>query len=305
MADEQKLLADLGGDNADLRFAAWRQAGELSPSTIPQLGKLAASGNPGVAKAGREALTTMTHSVGKDPASPNRAGVIKGLLELAAPANPMPVRVHALRLLSNIAGEDSVPTIAKWLADAEIREEAIYAIERIPAAASDKALMTAYANAPDDFKPRVLAALGHRRVAQAADLCAGAMQSANKDIAVAATKAYGRIGKRASSPVRLPDPKTLTVWQSIDTTDAMLRYADAQAKEGAAAEAMRIYKTALDRPEEHWQCAAIIGLAKLGTPEAAIAIMPKLKSDNRTIRITAAKAWKSIVGQPILAAAAF
>jgi hypothetical protein len=34
----------------------------------------------------------------------------------------------------------------------------------------------------------------------------------------------------------------------------------------------------------------------MGTPEAATAIMPYLKSENRTVRITAANAWKSIIG---------
>jgi hypothetical protein len=74
--------------------------------------------------------------------------------------------------------------------------------------------------------------------------------------------------------------------------DSTLRYADLQAKEGDAAEALRLYKIALDRPEPHWQCAAVIGLARMNTPDAALAIFPKLKSDNRTVRITAENAWK-------------
>jgi hypothetical protein len=294
MADEQKFLNDLASDNADVRFAAWRSAGEMSAATVPQLGKLSASENPGVAKAAREALTTMVHSVGKDPANPNRAAVVKGLIEIGAPSQPLQVRVHALRLLSNIAGEDAVPAIAKWLGEAAVREEAIYAVERIPGAASNKALIAAYSEAPDDFKPRVLAALGHRRVPEAAGLCAEAMRSANKDLALAGVRAYGRIGRKGTTAVRFPETKGLSPWQAIDTTDAMLRYADAQAKDGAAPEAMRVYKSVLDRPEEHWQCAAIIGLAKLGNGDAALAILPKLKSENAKVRITAENAWKSM-----------
>ena len=59
---------------------------------------------------------------------------------------------------------------------------------------------------------------------------------------------------------------------------------------------MRIYKQALDREAEHWQCAAIIGMAKLGTPEAAAAILPKLKSTDSKVRITAEKAWDAFKG---------
>jgi hypothetical protein len=121
-----------------------------------------------------------------------------------------------------------------------------------------------------------------------------AMRAPNKEIAVAGVKAFGRIGKKPAGALRTPDEKALSDWQRIDQIDSLLRYADAQAKEGNAAEAMRVYKTALDRPEEHWQCAAILGIAKIGTPDAASAIFPKLKSANPKVRITAGKAWKSI-----------
>ena len=291
MAD---FLTDLQSANADTRFAAWRSAGGAPPSTVPELGKLAASSNPGVAKAAREALTTMVHAVGKDPAAPNRAAVVKGLLDLAAPSSAPAVRVHALRLLSNIAGEDSVPALSKWLADAGVREEAVYAIERIPGSAANQALMAAYAPAADDFKPRLLAALGHRRAAEAVAMCLEAVRSPNPEIAVAGARAFGRIGKKPAGAIPTVDRKGLSATQMTDVVDSLLRYADQQALDGNGVEAARIYRTALERPEAHLQCAGIIGIAKLGTPEAATAIFPKLKSANRTVRITAENAWRGM-----------
>ena len=291
MAD---FLADLQSANPDTRFAAWRSAGGAPPSTIPELGKLAASANPGVAKAAREALTTMVHAVGKDPAAPNRAAVVKGLLDLAAPSSASAVRVHALRLLSHIAGEDSVPALSKWLADAAVREEAVYAIERIPGSAANQALMAAYPRAADDFKPRLLAALGHRRAAEAVAMCLEASQSANPEIRVAGARAFGRIGKKPAGAIPAVEAKGLTATQQTDVLDSLLRYADQQALDGNGAEATRIYRTALERPEAHLQCAGIIGIAKMGTHEAAAAIFPKLKSGNRTVRITAENAWRGM-----------
>jgi HEAT repeat protein len=297
MPDAKTFLNRLQSDDAATRFAAWRSAGEAPPSTIPELGKLAASPQPGVSKAAREALSTMVHSVGKDPGVPNRAAVIKGLLEIASPSSALSVRVHALRLLSHIAGEDSVPMIAALLANAELREEAIYAIERIPGAAADRELLKAYESARDDFKPRVLAALGHRRVAAAATLCLQAMRSSTPEVAVAAVRAFGRIGtKPPAAEIPRIDETALSITQKTEAADALLRYADSQSRAGNAAEAMRVYRTALDRPEPHWQCAAIIGIARTGTPEAAAAIFPKLKSANRTVRITAENAWRSMAG---------
>jgi hypothetical protein len=277
MIDDQKFLTDIQSDNADMRFAAWRRAGEASPAVIPQLGELAESDKPGVAKAAREALTTMVHSVGKDPAAANRAAVARGLLALNS--------AHGLRLLSDIAGDDAVSAVARLFTDPKLREEAIYCIERIPGDTANKALIASYKAAPDDFKPRILAALGHRRVAEAAPLCAEAMRSSNKDIALAGVKAYGRIGKATPGA-------DITVHM-----DSMLRFADAQRLEGNTEGAMKLYKIALDRPEEHIQCAAIIGLAKIRTSEAAVAIHPKLKSDNRKVRITAENAWKGMALQ--------
>lgn len=297
MPDDQKFLADIQSDNADTRFAAWRAAGSVSAAVIPQLGRLAANEKPGVAKAAREALTTMAHAVGKDLKDEKRPEVVKGLLELTGTGYALPVRVLALRLLSGVAGEDSVPAIAKWIQTPELFEEVVYCLERIPGEASVKALMAAYPAARDAFKPRLLAALGHVRAVPAAGLCAEAMKSSNLEIAVAGVKAYGRIGVKSAPPPKYPDPKSLGEWQRIEEMDSLLRYADAQEEAGNAADAMAIYKTALAREEEHWQCAAVIGLAKIGTPEAAAAILPKTKSTNRTVRITAANAWKSMAAE--------
>jgi HEAT repeat protein len=291
MADTQKLLADLQSKDKDVRFAAWRAADRSNADAIPQLGKLVASSEPGIAKAAREALTTMTHSVGRDTSE--RGPVVNGLLKLTATAYSVPVRTLAFRLLSQIAGEDSIPAIMKFISEPDVREEAIYAVERIPGLAANQALIAAYKGAKDDFKPRILFALGHRRAQDAAALCEEAMRSPNKDISVAASRAFGRIGRKLAAAPKYPD-SGLSFQQTTDVNDAQLRYADAQAKHGATAEALRVYKTFLDRPEEYLQCAAIIGIAKLNTPEAAATIQPKLSSTNHKVKITAEHAWKAM-----------
>lgn len=294
MADDQKFISELQSSNAEVRFAAWRAAGEVTPGVISDVGKLAASTTPGIAKAAREALTTMTHAVGKDPSAPKRPGVVKGLIELTGASYALDVRAHALRLLSGIAGDDAIPAIAKLMASPELREEAVYCLERIPTAAATAAIVDSYAGAKDEFKPRILAALGHRRAAEGLPLCVEAMKSPSAELALAGLKAYGRIGKKPTVAARIPDVKALTPWQATEHADSLLRYADLQAKAGNAVEAMRLYKTALDRSEEHYQCAAVIGLAKLGTADAAAAILLKLKSGNTRVRITAQQAWLSM-----------
>jgi len=294
MISEQKLLADLQSSDAEVRFAAWRQAGEAPASAIPQLGRLAGSPQPGIAKAAREALATMVHAVGKDPAAPRRAPVVGGLLALTGPAYALPVRIHAFRLLSHIAGEEAVAAIARQIQSAELAEEIVYCLERIPGQAPIQALMAAYPAAPDAFKPRILAALGHRRAPEAVALCLEAMDSPDPEIALAAVKAFARIGRPLPEGRRFPDPEKFSAWGRMELLDSMLRYADAQAEAGKLAEALAVYRLVLRQQAEHWQCAAIIGIARLGTAEAAATILPMLRSADSRVRITAQKAWRGM-----------
>lgn len=283
---DDKLLSDIQSSDKDVRFAAWRAAGEANASVIRPLSNLVAlSEKPGVAKAAREAIITLTHSVGQDPSNPKRAAVVKELLEVAgSESSSLGARVHCVRLLSNIAGEDSVPTISKWITNADLREEVVYCLERIPGSAADKALASAYRTGKDDFKPRILAALGHRRAPEGIPLCVEAMKSSNADLALAGARAFGRIGRKQAT----------VAWPNNVEPDAVLRYADGLRTSGNTLDALRLYKTMLTRQEEHLQCAGIVGLSRIGTSEAAAAIHPLLKSSKRTVRITASNAWKAM-----------
>jgi HEAT repeat protein len=295
MADKTSFLADIRSNQADVRFAAWRSAGEQNADVIPELAAIASSTDAGVRKAALEAMTTLTHSVGKDEAGQKRSQVGSALVGVAiSDRNSTYVRGQALRLLSLLGGDDAVAAAVKLLSSPDLREEAVYCIERIPGAAATKALVAAYGPAPSDFKPRILAALGHRRDPEGVPLTVAAMQAADKEIAIAGLRAFGRIGRKPSGAVKYPPSQGLSGWQAIDHMDSRLRYADWQTVAGNHAEAMAIYKSALDAPEEHRQCAAIVGLGRMGTPQAASMIFPKLKSPSRKVRITAGQVWRAM-----------
>lgn len=262
--DKQEFLNAIAGSDVEKRFRAWRSAGEQGADVVERLVELTAAKDPGVAKAASEALTTMTHAVGKDLNDPKRAPLAEALN-----------RKHTdltLRLLSNIGGDAQVDGIAKSLMDAALREEAIYALERIPGTKSEEAILAAFARVAPEFQPRVLYALGHRKVKKAAALAQTALR--NPALKPAAEWAIGRIG----APVVPEDPH------------AALRYAEAN-----PGQAMAIYKKLLNAPEEHLQCAALVGLGRLGSAEAAQAVFPKLKSTDRKVRITAGQVWAKFV----------
>jgi HEAT repeat protein len=292
--ESEKFLSDIRSGDAEVRYAAWIRAGDIDPEAIPQLGKLLVAEEPGVRKAADEALKRMVHGVGKDAGGARRALVVKQLISLTADGQAVWTRTIALRHLSLIGGEETVPAAAKLLGNPELQEEAVFCLERIPGAVSTQTLITALPKANDSFKPRILAALGHRRAEQAIDVCAGAMSSSNLDVVMAAMKATARIGKKPTVSMKAPSYDSLSGWQKVEYTDSTLRYADDQVRHGNVQEAIRYYRDFLNRPEEHLQCAAIIGLSKTGTAEAASLIFGKLKSPNNTVRITAGKAWSAL-----------
>ncbi len=307
---EDKFLADIKSDDAETRLAAWLIADQMDPEVIPALSALQVSKKPGVRKAAAEALNHVVHSVGKelDPAAlranrgrPNapdeqnkRQRVVQGLLGLLDGKRHEDEKVSALRHLSLVADVDSVAAIAKLVHDGRLREEVVFCLERIPGKTAEEALLAALDGAADEFKPRILAALGHRQADEAMGACLAAMKSSDTTIAMAGMKAAARIGVPAAGDIQLPDYDSLSDWRKIEYDDSLLRYADALLARGDSEHASGLYRGALNREEEHLQCAAIIGLAKIGTAEAAAAIYPKLSSDNNAVRITAQKAWAAM-----------
>jgi hypothetical protein len=293
-SESEKFLSDIKGADVEVRYTAWMHAGEIDPEVIPELGKLLVADEPGVRKGADESLKRMVHGVGKQPAGTRRAAVVKQLIALTADGQAGWTRTIALRHLSLIGSDETVPAAAKLLANAELQEEVVFCLERIPGKAAIQALIVALPNVNDAFKPRILAALGHRHAEEATDVCARAMESPTVEIMMAGLKSTSRIGKKPSINVRPPNYESLTGWQKVEYTDSTLRFADDQVRRGNPEDAIRYYRDFLARPEEHLQCAAIIGLSKMASPDAAALIFTKLKSKNNTVRITAGKAWAAM-----------
>ena len=309
---EDKLLAGIRSDDEDENYAAWSTSDQVDPSVIPALAELLTSKKLNVRKGAEEALKNVVHAVGKvinaaslgantgRPDDPGRMDprqvVVMHLHSVISGKYSETARVTAMRHLSLIGTTDDVGRIAPLLQDARLREEAAFCLERIPGKASEEALLAALPSAADDFKPRILAALGHRQADEAAGVAIDAMQFSDSTLAMAGMKAWARIGTSGGKAVSFPETDGLSVWQKIEFDDSQLRYADAQLARGNVDEAQEIYMEALEREEEHLQCAAIIGLANVASAQAAAAIFPKLDSDDNTVRLTARQAWERLAG---------
>jgi HEAT repeat protein len=301
-ADERegKFLADIQSENADTRYNAWVKAGEMGPQVVPELGRLLNADNPGIAKAAEEALKVHVHSAAKEWNSERRKAVMKALLILIGGSQPRKTRVAAVRHLSTIGDAEALPPVAKLIEDKNLREEAVFCLERIPGEASTQVLMDTLASTPDEFKPRVIAALGHRKDERAVGVLAQAMGSGNVAISIPAMKAVARIGTEPQGDVELPDFESLSQRDKAAYVDSWLRYLEAQIQRGNPGDAEETYAGLLNYSErEHFQCAAIVGLQSIASTNAVSAVLPKLKSDFHTVRETARKALIAMKGPAV------
>lgn len=100
----------------------------------------------------------------------------------------------ACRALSLIGGEAAVPVLGGLLLAPGTTDAARFALERIPCAAADQALLAALDKTGGDVRRGVVFSLGERRAPMAVPALAGL--AAGKDLALAAdaVKALGRIG---------------------------------------------------------------------------------------------------------------
>src|SRR5579859_540449 len=124
----EKFLSDIRSTDVEVRYAAWTQANEMDPEVIPQLGKLLVDDQPGVRKAADESLKRMVHGVGKQPGGPRRDAIVKGLIALTADDQATWTRTMALRHLSLIGSDETVPAAVKLLGDPDLQEEAVFCL---------------------------------------------------------------------------------------------------------------------------------------------------------------------------------
>ncbi len=267
------FLSDIQSDNADIRYAAWSVAGQMNADAVPKLAELMASESRGIVQAASEAITNLAHSSAERGHEEKRLAVMSELLELIKDSHPANVCTLAFRLLARIGDEKAVPSLAFWLYSPHVREEAVYALENILIQSAAEALIGALKNCAEEFKPRIIAALGHRRDEKAMGILCEYLQSANPHLSLAAMKAIARIGKTRDGGILWPDYAELSSRNQNVYLNCLIEYADNLLKNEQKAEAARCYLRVLDKTDdEHFYCAAVLGLSKIDNPIAADAI---------------------------------
>lgn len=263
------LLRKLNSDDVQEQFEGWIWADDIGPVALKPLSEMYLSNDPRKVRAAEEAMDRIVHSVGKSTDHPNRKDAVSNLHDFLR-SDEYKLKVYALRALSYIGGEDSVPEVMREIENPRLREETVFSLERIPGSAPEVALLSALPRAEDSFKPRIIYALGRRGVVNSVEVLAKLTQSDEAEIAIRSWEAIANIGKW---PEGLNiDPKRFEGRHRTMYYDNLLRLADAEAQNGNRQRAVETYKRILDQDEEtigeHLHCAAIIGLAVIKTDES-------------------------------------
>jgi HEAT repeat protein len=158
----EELLKGIRSERPAERMAAWQAAGTVGASAVTPLAKLCTQGNLEVGRAARRGLEKIVRTVGAPGVQPAKLAVVGELRSLLGDGQPVALRRDILWLLSEIAGSESVESIASLLKHDVLREDARMVLERIPGEESLDALRNALRTVPEDFRLNVAQSLRAR-----------------------------------------------------------------------------------------------------------------------------------------------
>ena len=155
------FISRLQNPDDAVRGPAWQGAATYGAAAVKPLANLMTSEAFETARAARRALWIIVRHAARPGATKEADAVTKELLSLL-PVSPTLVRGDAVAMLSEIAGDNAVGSVAALLADPEVRESARCCLTRLPGRRATSALKTAFAAVPEDFKPALAESLRQR-----------------------------------------------------------------------------------------------------------------------------------------------
>jgi len=162
-ANSKPWLDRLRSEDTSVRAEAWAAVGTLRAPAIPELAPLL-SGELELSRITRRAFERIVRYAGRPGADSEREAAVRALLLLLNAKHSKEARLAALWGSSEIGGEESVEPIAALLSDADVREVACAALERLPGEKALAALRAGLNQASPDFKSRLAQSLKARGI---------------------------------------------------------------------------------------------------------------------------------------------
>jgi HEAT repeat protein len=219
------------------------------------------------------------------------AALLKFLQSEATPA----AKDFALRELSRIATDKSVPALAGMLAQPETAEMARYALARIPGNAADDALVRALPKAPGSVRIGIVNSLGQRRTQKSVPALRPLLISKEPGLAEAAAAALSDIGDQTALEA-LGTAKNKAAGPMRERfTDAYIRCAGRLENSGNKSAALKVYRELIGSAEpERIRIAALAGLAANDPASAVPALTTELSASNLDIQAAAIRLLSGI-----------
>ena len=191
----------------------------------------------------RLALTEVSDIVRDAHGSEARlAEIEKALLSVLESDAKRAGKQFVCRQLSIIGTEQSVPTLAKMLADEETSDMARYALERIPGSAVDEALRGSLRQAKGNARIGIINSLGQRRDKGAVRNLSRILGRRDQEAAIAAAAALGQIADAQAAEALAQAKDKAEGKLLLVVLDAYLKCADQLVADGKKTEALAIYK---------------------------------------------------------------
>ncbi len=292
-ADPAALVEGLSSADAATRQSAWQSAADYGADAIAPVSALLEHKEPAVARAASIALETLTSKATADENT--RRAASTALLDVAQSVKSRSARETALRLLMVAGGPEVVEGLVALLADDDVSEMALHALQSVDGEASTKALIAALESTQD----------GRRRAAIVTALGAIGHPSA-VDILLAESKGQGPSARAAMAAVgRTGDPRALDalaerakVDPDPDILDAYLRLVERQPADRASKLYVQLLK---DVSAPSAIVAALTGLAMTGGPSAAESAIAHITSERPDVAGAAAQALVRMPGRTVSA----
>jgi HEAT repeat protein/type 1 glutamine amidotransferase len=195
----------------------------------------------------------------------------KALLAFLESGATLPAKMAACRQLRLVGTEKSVPVLEKMLIQNDTADMARYALEKIPGAQAESALLDALGKTQAGLKIGLISSLGQRKSPTAVPALGSLLDGEDKALARAAAVALGQVGNAEVAAIlcRALDRPGGDV--TTDVASALLRCAAGFMVQGKSEEAVSLYEKLLsaELPAVFLQAAMKGKIAASGKEQAA------------------------------------
>ena len=213
-----------------------------------------------------------------------------------------PAKQFALRELSLIGTDASVPLLTPLVLQPATSEMARFALARIPGPAADQALRDDLGKSSGNIRIGIVESLAQRRDIKAVPALVSLSASDDRSTAEAAVAALADIADRQSLDAlgALHGKASGTFARRV--SEAWLKCADRAAAQGDKESALKVYKQLLVvRESPQVQAGALTGIASISGKAAVPTLAPEVESQDPGIQRTAIKLLGGIPGADVTA----